>query len=93
LAKRFQRSDIPQFKDTLGWATYRIGKPGDAAQLLEDATKRLPDLPVFRYHLGMSYLAMKKPEAARKELEKALTLGEGKGFLEAEEAKKALKGL
>jgi tetratricopeptide (TPR) repeat protein len=93
LAKRFQRSEIPQFKDTLGWATYRIGKPGDAAQLLEDATKRLPDLPVFRYHLGMSYLAMKKPEAARKELEKALTLGEGKGFLEAEEAKKALKGL
>lgn len=93
LAKRFQRSDIPQFKDTLGWATYRIGKAGDAAQLLEDATKRLPDLPVFRFHLGMSYLAMKKPDAARKELEKALTLGEGKGFLEAEQAKQALKGL
>lgn len=93
LAKRFSRSEIPQFKDTLGWATYKIGKAGDAAQLIEDATKRMPDLPVFRYHLGMSYLAMNKPDAAKKELQKALTLGEGKDFLEAEQVKQALKGL
>lgn len=93
LAKRFSRSEIPQFKDTLGWATYKVGKAGDAAQLIEDATKKLPDLPVFRYHLGMSYLAMNKPDAAKKELQKALTLGEGKDFLEAEKVKQALKGL
>ena len=48
LAKRFSRSEIPQFKDTLGWATYKVGKAGDAAQLIEDAPKRMPDLPVFR---------------------------------------------
>ena len=93
LAQRFKRSDVPQFKDTLGWATYKIGKANEAATLIEDASKKLPDLPVFRYHLGMSYLAMKKPDAARKELEKALVLGEGKGFLEAEQVKQALKGL
>ncbi len=93
LAKRFSRSEIPQFKDTLGWATYKIGKAGDAAQLIEDAAKKMPDLPVFRYHLGMSYLAMNKPDAAKKELQKALTLGEGKDFLEAEQVKQALKGL
>lgn len=93
LAKRFKRSEIPQFKDTLGWATYKVGKAGEGLPLIEDATKQIPDLPVFRYHLGMSYLAMNKPDAARKELERALSLGEGKGFLEAEEARKALKSL
>ena len=93
LALRFKRSDVPQFKDTLGWATYKVGKAGEAVQLIEDASKKLPDLPVFRYHLGMSYLAMNKPDAARKELQKALELGEGKGFLEAEQVKQALKGL
>lgn len=93
LALRFKRSEVPQFKDTLGWATYRVGKAGDAAQLIEDASKKLPDLPVFRYHLGMSYLAMNKPDAARKELEAALKLGEGKDFPESDQVKQALKGL
>ena len=93
LALRFKRSDVPQFKDTLGWATYKVGKAGEAAQLIEDASKKLPDLPVFRYHLGMSYLAMNKPDAARKELQKALELGGGKGFLEEEQVKQALKCL
>jgi len=93
LALRFKRSDVPQFQDTLGWASYKIGKPVDASQLIEDASKKIPDLPVFRYHLGMSYLAMNKPDAARKELEKALELGKGKDFPESDEVKKALKGL
>ena len=93
LAQRFKRSDIPQFKDTLGWAAYKIGKTDEAANLIADASKQLPDLPVFRYHLGMSYLALNKKDAARKELEKALALGQGKGFLEEEQVKQALKGL
>ena len=92
LALRFKRSEVPQFKDTLGWATYKIGKAGEASQLIEDASKKL-DLPVFRYHLGMSYLAMNKPDAARKELEAALKLGEGKDFPESDLVKQALKGL
>ena len=36
---------------------------------------------------------MNKPDAAKKELQKALTLGEGKEFLEVEQVKQALKGL
>ena len=93
LAQRFKRSEIPQFKDTLGWATYKVGKADEAAQLIEGASKQLPELPVFRYHLGMSYLAMNKKDAARKEFEKALELGQGKEFLEAEQVRQALKGL
>jgi hypothetical protein len=36
---------------------------------------------------------MNKPDAARKELEKALELAKGKDFPESDEVKKALKGL
>lgn len=93
LAQRFKRSDVPQFKDTLGWTSYKVGKADEAASLIEDASKKLPNLAVFRYHLGMSYLAMNKKDAARKELEKALSLGEGKGFAEEDQVKQALKGL
>jgi len=93
LAQRFKRSDIPQFKDTLGWTSYKLGKAEEAVQLIEDASKKMPELPVFRYHLGMSYLAINRKDAARKELEKALALGEGKGFLEEEQVRQALKGL
>lgn len=93
LAQRFRRSEIPQFKDTLGWTSYKLGKTDEAVQLIEDASKKMPELPVFRYHLGMSYLAVNKKDAARKELETALALGAGKGFLEEEQVRQALKGL
>lgn len=93
LAQRFKRSEIPQFKDTLGWTNYKLGKVDEAASLIGDAAKQLPDLPVFRYHLGMSYLALNDKEAARKELEKALELGGKRHFPEADKVKEALKGL
>lgn len=93
LALRFRRSEIPQFKDTLGWTSYKLGKAEEAVPMIEDASKRMPDLAVFRYHLGMSYLAVNRKDAARKELEKALALGAGKGFMEEEQVRQALKGL
>lgn len=93
LAQRFRRTDVPQFKDTLGWANYRLGKANEAMPLIEDAARQLPDLPVFRYHLGMSHLALNNKEAARKELEKALALAEGKNFPEADKVRQALKEL
>lgn len=93
MAQRFKRTEIPQFKDTLGWTSYKVGKTEEAASLIEDAAKQLPDMPVFHYHLGMSYLALNNKESARKELERALALGEGKDFPEADKAKQALMGL
>jgi cellulose synthase operon protein C len=93
LAQRFKRADTPQFKDTLAWVNHKLGKSDVAVALLEDATKQMPEFAVFRYHLGMSYLAQNKKDAARKELEKALALGGAKGFAEAEQVKQALKKL
>jgi tetratricopeptide (TPR) repeat protein len=93
LAQRFKRSEVPQFKDTLGWASYRVGKADEAVTLIDGVAKQMPDLPVFRYHLGMSYLAANNKAAAKAELEKALSLGQGRNFVEAEQVKQALKGL
>lgn len=93
LAQRFRRSDIPQFKDTLGWAGYRLGKASEAVTLIKGAVKQLPDMPAFRYHLGMSYLALNDKAAARRELEKALSLGGEKEFPEVDKVKLALRNL
>ncbi len=93
LAQRFQRSDVPQFKDTLGWAKHKVGKTDEAAALLESATEKLPDMAVFRYHLGMNYLAMANKEAARKELQKALDLARDQPLAQSDLIRKALQGL
>lgn len=93
LALRFKQSEVPQFKDTLGWSYLKTGKPEQAHHLIEAATKQLPDLPVFRYHLGMTHLALNNRSAARQELEKALALGKKFAFAESEQVKQALKGL
>lgn len=93
LAQRFKTSQFPQFKDTLGWVNYKLGRQDEALSLIQDASKQMPDLPVFRYHLGMTYMAKNNKGAAKKEFEKALELAKGKDFMEAEAVRTALKGL
>lgn len=93
LAQRFKRSDVAHFKDTLGWASYRLGKLEEGVALIEDAASQAPEQPVFRYHLGMSYVALNKKERARKELEKALELSQGNSFQDVERVREALARL
>lgn len=93
LSQRFKRSDVPQFKDTFGWASYRVGKYADAHSLLKSATDQLPNVPDFHYHLGMSYLAKENKVMAKQELEKALELAGDKGFAKEKEIRAALEKL
>lgn len=93
LSQRFKQTDIPQFKDTFGWASYKVGKYADASSLLENAVEELPGMPVFHYHLGMTHLAKKDKAAARKELEKALELAGDESFDQAAEIRNVLKDL
>jgi tetratricopeptide (TPR) repeat protein len=74
LAVSLRKSDVPQFKDTLGWVYYRRGEYKDAAPLLEEAVKELPDVAMVRYHLGMTYVAMGEPAKASEQLGKGLEL-------------------
>jgi tetratricopeptide (TPR) repeat protein len=93
LAQRFRRSDVPHFKDTLGWASYRLGNVEEGVALIEDAARELPEQLMFRYHLGMSYRALNKNEQARKELEKVLELSQANNFYGVERVREVLETL
>lgn len=94
LAQGLRASPVPQFKDTVGWASYRVGRYAEAAAQLRDAAKAMPGLPLMHYHLGMNLLAQGNKEGARKSLQEALDLAaKGAPFPQADEARKALTGL
>ena len=62
LAAVLRKSQIPQFKDTLGWASYHQGDYRTAVSLSEEAAAALPDQAAVRYHLGMGYISISQPE-------------------------------
>lgn len=93
LSQRFKRSEIPQFKDTFGWASYKVGKYSEAESLLKSAAEGLPNLPIIQYHLGMTYLAKENKALARKSLENALKLAGDKPFAQADEIRAVLEKL
>jgi tetratricopeptide (TPR) repeat protein len=73
IAKRLAESQIPQFKDTLGWIKHLSGDQ-TATSLLEEAAAELPKDPLVRYHLAMSYLAAGEIAKAKAELRQASDL-------------------
>ena len=93
ISKRFKQSEVPQFKDTFGWASYRLGKYNDARLLFESAIKQMPGNPDFHYHLGMNYLANKEISQARQELEKALKLAGDNSFNKSDQIRTTLEKL
>ena len=74
LAALLKNSEVPQFKDTLGWVTYQQGDYGAAITLLEDAAAKLPNNALVQYHLGMSYLAAGDDTKASERFKKAQEL-------------------
>jgi tetratricopeptide (TPR) repeat protein len=89
LAVILRKSQIPQFKDTLGWASYHQGDYRGAVSLSEEAAAALPDQAVIRYHLGMGYIAVGQPGKASEQLRKALELAQNDTL--AEQIRAALK--
>jgi tetratricopeptide (TPR) repeat protein len=74
LAVSLRKSQVPQFKDTLGWVSYREGDYKNAVSLSEEAVTDLPNVAIVRYHLGMSYVAAGQPDKGIEQLRKALDL-------------------
>lgn len=74
LAVGLRKTQVPHFKDTLGWVYYRQGDYKSALPLLEEAATELPKVALVRYHLGMTYLAVNQPAKASKEFNSALEL-------------------
>jgi tetratricopeptide (TPR) repeat protein len=85
LASRFRTSDIPHFKDTLGWAYFRLGRTQEATSFIREAVESSPSTAVFRYHLGLAHIAADDHAAAREQLDAALALlGESESPLRRE---------
>src|SRR5258708_40360597 len=74
LAGVLKNTDIPQFKDTLGWISYLQGDYPAAISYLEDAASKLPNLALVQYHLGMRYLAAGQNEKASDRFKKGSEL-------------------
>ncbi|MCA1605889.1 MAG: tetratricopeptide repeat protein [Acidobacteria bacterium] len=94
--------NIPGFVDTLGWVYYKKGLYGAAVEQLQKAvalnaraakTGSGNAAPNYHYHLGMALKARGDKEAARRELEQAVRLGEKIPFAEAGEARSVLATL
>ena len=81
LAPILRKSNVPHFKDTVGWLSYQRGDYRTAIGLLEEAVQALPTLAQVRYHLGMSYLKAGQAEKAQEQLRKAAELAEGEKAL------------
>ncbi len=77
LAAILRKSQVPQFKDTLGWVNYRQGDFKAAVPLLEDAASALPNLALVHYHLGMSYVGTGQFAKASEQFKMALAHAPG----------------
>ena len=95
LSSRFSASPNPLFLDTYGWVTLQSGNKDQALAALKQVVVAAPDVAIFRYHLGVAYLQASDKTAAKRELEKALTLGAEKEgeFTGVEQAKNLFKEL
>lgn len=91
LAASLQETQVPQFKDTVGWVSYRRGDYVRAVSLLENAVAALPNLALVRYHLAMSYIAIRQSAKASEQLKAALSLAPDSEL--EEKIREALKNL
>jgi cellulose synthase operon protein C len=91
LSALLKNSDIPQFKDTLGWISYLQGDNSSALSLLKDAAAKLPNSSAVQFHLGMSYLAAGQDTDASERFKKAMELAPKDAELKAK-IDAALKG-
>ena len=66
IARRLRGSDLPAFQDTYGWIAYRQGNFEEALEYLEPAAAGLPENALVQYHLGMTYAALERPDAAHR---------------------------
>jgi len=80
LAAPFEKAEIPQFIDTLGWVYYKQGKYQKANELIAKAVEKAPRDIAMRYHLGMSYESLDDTDNARLQYEKILEIAGERDF-------------
>ena len=82
--------DEPYILDTYGWIMLQAGRDTEKAiKALEKAVRRSPGSALYKYHLGMAYLAQNRTVDARRVLSQALNLDPS--FEGAEEAARQIR--
>lgn len=89
IARRLRGTEIPAFQDTYGWIAFRRGNLEEAVEYLEPAAAGLPGDALVQYHLGMTYAALNRIEDARRQLTRALELGENRNLPQQMETARA----
>jgi Flp pilus assembly protein TadD len=77
--------------DTLGWIYCKKRLFSLAVPLLTSASGKVPNNPIFKYHLGLAYAGIGQPDRARQALQQALAIDAH--FNGADEAKRLLGSL
>lgn len=93
IARRLRGTDLAPFQDTYGWISYRRGNLDEALEYLVPAAAALMTDPLVQYHLGMTYAGLGNTEAAKTQLELALTIGEGRDLPQLQIARDTLATL
>lgn len=90
LTEKFKNSIQPYYKDTYAWAIIKQGDSGKGLNLLNQIITSAPDVPIFRYHLGVAHYRNGNNSAAIAELKQALELAAKKGGFPDEKAAEVL---
>ena len=69
---RQEMPNSPITADALGWAYYKLGSLSSAVVQLKESSDKVPGNPIYRYHLGMAYMASRQFDLARLSLRAAL---------------------
>ncbi len=93
LASILKNSEIPQFLDTFGWASYHVDKLDDAEKALLKTIEKLPEPAVFHYHLAKVYIKKNESAKAKQSLQNAINLAKNQPFSQKDEAVKLLASL
>jgi tetratricopeptide (TPR) repeat protein len=90
LAETFKDSEQAYFKDTYAWILIKQDKVTEGLNLLNQIVSAVPDVPTFRYHLGVAYHKNGNVSLAISELKQALELAKTKGNFPDKKAAEAL---
>lgn len=93
IARRLNGSDVPAFRDTIGWIRYLRGETKAAIEDLEFAAAGLPEDPTVALHLGLAYAKDGQKEKAREALERGLELAGDREVAQRKLAMETLAGL
>lgn len=91
LAKRFERSRNPLYRNTLGWVLFLRGDLDASIPHLEYAANNESKLGELQYHLGAAYAKVGRTTDAKARIERALALNQS--FYGVENAREILRAL